>query len=217
MKLKKRWIFAGIIAALFLWVVIDLSSVRKIDIRDFDPDEVARLDNAMWRSYYAKEPVRMFLQLSELLRSQYHFPYLKSHLVAYHAAKAAFIFKKGSARTDYEQALPNLIQYYSYLYNVSTTPFDVKRTSELELEWWIVHRQRDKHKPGDLGRAVAEAAAEFYKVSEDSLMEYGQFRAEAMTIGDDKAKEAGVSEADWTRIESLLHESYRSLWRNLHN
>lgn len=90
MKTKKRWIFLAILAVLALWVVVDLSTVRQVDIRDFDPDEVARLDNAMWRSYYAKEPIRMFFQLAELLRSQYHFPYLKSHIVAYRAAEAAF-------------------------------------------------------------------------------------------------------------------------------
>ena len=216
MKRKLMWIFLSVLAVVLLWVVVDISSVKKIDIRDFDPDEVARLDNDMWRTYYAKQPVRMFFQLAELLRSQYHFPYLKSHLVAYHAAKAAFVFKNGSARADYLQAMPDLVSYYSYLHTVSSTPFDVKRTSELELEWWIVHRQRDQYQPGDLDRAVAEAAAEFYKVPPGKLMEYGAYRAEAMTIRDDKAKAGGVTEEDWSRIESLLHKAYRSLWQNLH-
>ncbi len=89
--------------------------------------------------------------------------------------------------------------------------------AELELEWWIVHRQRDQHQPGDLDRAVAEAAAEFYKVPTEKLMAYGRYRAEAMSIRDDKAKMGGVTEEDWTRIESLLHKAYRSLWPNLHN
>jgi hypothetical protein len=216
MKIKKRWILLGVIAVLSIWVVADLSSVRKVDIRDFDPDEVARLDNAMWRSYYAREPVRMFFQLADLLRSQYHFMYLKSNLVAYHAAKAAFVFKKGASREDYVQALPDLVRYYSYLHDISTTPFDVKRAADLELEWWIVHRQRDQYKPGDLDRAVAVAAAEFYGVSADKLLEYGRFRAEAMVIRDEKANEGGVTEEDWTKMESLLDNSWRSLWQNLH-
>lgn len=216
MKIKKRWILLGVIAVLSIWVVADLSSVRKVDIRDFDPDEVARLDNSMWRSYYAREPVRMFFQLADLLRSQYHFMYLKSNLVAYHAAKAAFVFKKGASRADYVQALPDLVRYYSYLHDISTTPFDVKRAADLELEWWIVHRQRDQYKPGDLDRAVAVAAAEFYGVSADKLLEYGRFRAEAMVIRDEKANEGVVTEEDWTKMESLLDNSWRSLWQNLH-
>lgn len=90
MKHKLLWIVLALNAGIALWAMVDLFGTRKVDIRDFDPDEVARLDNAMWRSYYAQEPVRMFFQLAELLRSQYHFSLLRSHLVAYHAAKAAF-------------------------------------------------------------------------------------------------------------------------------
>jgi len=217
MKRKMMWALLAVVGIVALWVMVDLYSPVKVDIRDFNPDEVARLDNAMWRTYYAKEPVRMFFQLAELLRSQYHFPFLKSHLVAYHAAKAAFVFKKGSGRSDYQQALPDLMEYYSYLGTVSSTPFDVKRASELELEWWIVHRQRGHYKPGDLDRAVAKAAAEFYRVPPDKLLEYGSLRAQAMTIRDDEANTGGVSEEDWSRIESLLHKAYRSLWQNLHS
>ena len=217
MNIKKRWIVLGIVVMVAIWMVTDLSAARKTDIRDFDPDEVARLDNAMWRSYYAKEPIRMFFQLAELLRSQYHFLYLKSHLVAYHAAKAAFVFKNGSKRSDYEQALPNLLQYYSLLRDISVSAFDVKRAAELELEWWITHRQRELHQPDDLGAAVTDAAAEFYRVPADKLMEYGRYRAAAMTIRDDKANAGGGTEEDWKKIETLLHDAYRSLWRNLHN
>lgn len=217
MKHKLLWISLALLTGVALWVMVDLFSMRKVDIRDFNPEEVARLDNAMWRSYYAKEPVRMFFQLAELLRSQYHFPLLKSHLVAYHAAKAAFVFKKGSVRADYLQAMPDLIEYYSYLRSVSASAFDVKRASELEVEWWIVHRQRDQHRPGDLDRAVADAAAEFYGVPSEKLLVYGSLRAEAMTIRDDKAGAGGVTEEDWSRIESLLHKAYRSLWQNLHS
>ena len=123
----------------------------------------------------------------------------------------------GSVRTDYLQAMPDLIEYYSYLRSVSATAFDVKRASELEVEWWIVHRQRDQHRPGDLDRAVADAAAEFYGVPSEKLLVYGSLRAEAMTIRDDKAGAGGVAEEDWSRIESLLHKAYRSLWQNLHS
>jgi hypothetical protein len=86
-------------------------------------NEVARLETAMWRSYYAKEHVRLFAQLAELMRRQYHMPFARSNLVAYHAAKAAFVFKKGNCRTDYEKALPNLVHFYTAIRNVSDTAF----------------------------------------------------------------------------------------------
>ncbi|MBI1922849.1 hypothetical protein HYR99_01225 [Candidatus Poribacteria bacterium] len=101
----------GVVFALLVWVGLDLYVPHRIDIRAFDPKEVARLDTIMWRSYYEKEHLRLFLQLAELMRTQYHFPFLKSHVVAYRAAKAAFIFKGGHSHADYEKALPDLVAF----------------------------------------------------------------------------------------------------------
>lgn len=126
-------------------------------------------------------------------------------------------FKKGTTRAEYERALPDLIHYYMFLHDVSTTPFDVNRAANLELEWWIVHRQRTQHQPGDLDSAVAESAAEFYRVPTEKLLDYGHDRSEAMTIRDSTAEQGGVTEENWKSIESLLRRAYRSLWETLHN
>src|SRR5713101_6860844 len=135
-------ILGVIVAALIVWVGFDLYGPRTSHLRDFDPDEVARLETAMWRSYYEKQQVRLFNQLAELLRKQYNMPLVRSNRVAYHAAKAAFIFKDGKQRPDYEKALPNLVDFYRSVRDVSDTSFDVNRAARLELEWWIIHRER---------------------------------------------------------------------------
>src|SRR5688500_8950441 len=101
---------AGVILALLLvWVASDLYAPRRTSLREFDADEVARLETAMWRSYYGRERARLFAQLGELLRTQYRLPLVRSNVVAYQAAKAAFVFKDGRGRADYEKALPNLV------------------------------------------------------------------------------------------------------------
>jgi len=202
----------ALILALFICgVLYDLFFPRTTQMREFDPDEVARLETAMWRSYYEKHRARLFNQASELLRSQYRMPYVRSNMVAYYAAHAAFVFKDGKDRADYEKALPDLIKFYSAIRKMSDIPFDVDRAARLELEWWIIHRQRAQHPPGDLARALAELQAEIYRVPIDRLMEHGRLRAEAMTIRDTKAEQGGVTEADWARINELLKESWRSL------
>lgn len=192
-------------------VVLDLYYPRTTKMREFDPDEVARLETAMWRSYYEKEQVRLFNQLTELLRTQYHMPLVRSNQVAYYAANAAFVFKNGRERQDYEKALPDLIKFYAEIRKLSDIPFDVDRVARLELEWWIIHRQRTEHKPGDLEKALAELQAEIYRVPLERMIEHGRLRAEAMTIRDTKAEAGAVSEADWARINELLKESWRSL------
>ncbi len=193
------------------WAARDLYGPVRADIRRFDPQEIARLDTAMWRSYYSRESLQLFRQLSELLRTQYRLPWLRSNLTAYYAARAAFVFKDGKARADYEKALPYLISFYTEIRKVSNTEFNVERAARLELEWWIVHRERAKHQAGDLERALAEAAAEVYQAPAEKLMEHARLRAEAMKIRDTKAEAGGVTEEDWKRIGELLRASWQSL------
>lgn len=204
-------VIALLLVLLIGGVAFDLYYPRTTKMREFDPDEVARLETAMWRSYYEKQQVRLFNQLTELLRTQYHMPLVRSNQVAYYAANAAFVFKQGRERKDYEKALPDLIKFYAEIRKLSDIPFDVDRVARLELEWWIVHRQRAEHKRGDLEKALAELQAEIYRVPLERIMEHGRLRAEAMTIRDTRAEAGGVSEQDWTRINELLKESWRSL------
>ena len=212
-RLKKRWVALALLVVLLAWIAYDLYGPRATAMRSFDPNEVARLETAMWRSYYSRERVKLFTELSELLRTQYNLPYVRSNVVAYNAAKAAFVFKDGRSRADYEKALPDLRSFYTEIQKVSDIKFDVERAAQLELEWWIIHRERKSHKPGDLDRSLADLPAELYGIPAEALMEHAQLRAEAMTIRDDKAEAGGVTEEDWAKIDQLLHASWQSLWK----
>src|ERR1700716_432359 len=202
---------AVVLGLLICGALYDLYYPRTTRMREFDADEVARLETAMWRSYYEKRRAQLFNQLAELLRTQYRMSQLRSNQVAYYGANAAFVFKQGQQRPDYEKALPDLVKFYRAIREMSDIPFDVDRAARLELEWWIIHRQRAQHAPGDLEKALADLQAEIYHVPVDRLMEHGRLRAEAMTIRDTKAENGGVTEADWAHINDLLKESWRSL------
>jgi hypothetical protein len=207
------WLILAIVAALLLWAGTDLFVPRREDIRQFDPNAVAHLDTVMWRSYYERRSSDLFLQLAELMRLQFHFPVLRSNRTAAYAAKAAFIFKDGHDRADYERALPYLECYFQEIHDISDRPFNVRRAARLELEWWIVHRERTKRGYEDLARAVAEAASELYGVPPEKLIEYGQYRADAMKVRDTRNVASGVTEEDWRAIESDLQSSWQSLWK----
>jgi hypothetical protein len=176
---------------------------------------VARLDTAMWRSYYSKERLRMYSELTELLQKQYKLPFWRRQLIAYYAAKAAFVFKDGKSRTDYEKALPDLRKFYGEIRSISTTDFDIEQAAKTELEWWIVHRDRKNYPADALPNALAEAAAAIYNLPKEKFLEYGQFRTDAMKIRDTKAEQGGVTEEDWQKIDELLHNSWRSLHKSV--
>lgn len=209
---KVKWIILALLGAAFLYVTYDLFIPRTSELRRFDPNEVARLETDMWRSYYNRERFKLFNELSELLRAQYNLPYLRSKWIAYKAAKAAFVFKDGRSREDYEKAIPQVESFYSDIRKVSDIQFDAARAARLEVEWWIIHRQRKDHQPDDLVKALADLQAEIFQMPADLFFEHARLRAEAMAIRDTKAEEGGVTEQDWSRINELLRASWQSLY-----
>lgn len=206
-----RWAGVMVGVALVVLAGIDLYGPRRTDIRVFDATQVARLDTDMWRSYYDHRPAALFFQLAELMRGQFHFPLLRSYVAAARSARAAFVFKGGRNRSDYARALPDLIGYYRMIRDVSTIPFDEDRAARLELEWWIVHRERLRHDAGDLDRALADAAAALYGVPASSLAEYARERAVAMVLRDTREQAGGVREQDWQAIAGHLEAAWAAL------
>jgi hypothetical protein len=209
---RPAWVLAAVAAGGAGWAAAELARPRRADIRVFDPDEVARLETAMWRSYYDRRRLPLFGQLVSLLQGQFHLQPLRAVAMAGLAARAAAVFQVGASHDDYRRALPYLERYYAGIRTVSDVPFDPQRAAALELEWWIVHREVEDHPPGDLENALAELAAELYQVPAERLWTHAARRAEAMTIRDRTSRrEVGVLADDWDRIEAVLWVAWKSL------
>jgi hypothetical protein len=197
--------------AVLIWVAWDLFGPRSHSLRNFQPEEVGRLETAMWKSYYAHERLALFGELATLLRHQYGLPPLRSYVVAYHAARAAAVFQGGHSHADYEKALADLVAFYAAIDRVSTEPFDVQRAARLELDWWIVHRERAAHPREDLDRNLAALQGELYHLPADPLMEHARLRADAMLLRDHGAEAGNPTLQQWAEIDRLLRLSWRSL------
>jgi hypothetical protein len=209
---RAGWVLLAAVAGGAGWAVAELARPRRADIRVFDPDEVARLETAMWRSYYDRRRLPLFGQLVALLQGQFHLQPLRAVTLAGLAARAAAVFQVGASHDDYRRALPYLERYYGAIRAVSEVPFDPRRAAWLELEWWIVHREGDRHPPGDLEHALAALAAELYQVPAERLWAHASRRAQAMTIRDHAAeREVGVLGDDWARIEAVLWVAWKAL------
>jgi hypothetical protein len=205
----KRFIKLILIPGFFLltaWIVFDFTINKHVDHRQFDAREVARLDADMWRSYYDRRPVKLFFQLAEVIRSQYGAPFWRSLAMAFLAGKAAFVFKDGKNRTEYNKALPELEGYFGYLSNLGKTPFDVKKVAQLELEWWIVRREKDRFTPADWERLLAEEAGLLFHLPADRFRKHAHYRTEAMLYRD--THNDRMTEADWQHVRQLLNESW---------
>lgn len=211
---KRLWWSVWI--ALLLWVVADVFIPRKHSIRQFDPVEVARLETAMWRSYYDKRPALLFWQLAGGLRQQFHAPFWRSFGLAFQATRAAFVFKQGQSDADYEQALPLLVTYYEAIQDLTSESFDVPTVARLELNWWIVHRRRERYSYADLAKALAQTSAALYHQPVGAFDQYARQRTEAMRLCDEAqrglAGQKPASASDWVRIERELNRAWGNLY-----
>jgi hypothetical protein len=205
-----RWLSIAV-GLLALWIAADFAFPGEHSLRKFDGHEVGRLETGMWRSYYGHEPLKLFAELVQLLREQYHEPFWRACAGAWHAARAAVVFQAGHGRDEYERAMPDLRRFYAIIHRGSDVSFDVEKSARLELEWWIVHRERDRHAPGDLEKALADLQAEIYGCPKELLTTHAKTRADAMLIRDTRAEAGGVTEQDWQRIGALLDASWVSL------
>lgn len=212
-SLSAKKVAAAGLLLLVAWAFIDLYRPVRSDIRNFDYREIARMDAQMWHSYYAREHLKLFNQLASLLRRQYNTPLLRSYVIACHAARAAFVFKDGKNRMEYQKAIPHLVRLYTAINRMSSESFDPEMAARLELEWWIIHRQREKHGPVDLEVALARTAALIYHQPARKMLLHARYRAAAMHIRDARAAQGGLQEEDWQQIEKLLLQSWHELWK----
>lgn len=209
-----RKIILSLLTLLGIWIATDYWVPRQHDLRQFNPTAIGILETKMWRSYYEKKPLLLFWQSAQLFRQQLKAPFWRSFKIAYHAAKAAFIFKNGTNRQDYNLALPNLQAFYREVARLSSRPLEVKRAAKQELEWWIIRRYREEHPPEEWTKLQAQVAAAVYGVDPVQCETYGTLRTEAMLYRDNLGEKIG--EEDWERIEKMLIDAWAVLKKSIH-
>jgi hypothetical protein len=212
--MKVRQIVVVAALGIALWLGLDAAVHRRHSLRDFDPHAVARLETSTWRSYYDHRPIQLFIELTELLRTQYRLSIVDTLRAAFAAAAAAERFQPGHTQAEYARALPDLERFYALVRAGSDTTFDPATAARLELAWWIAHRecaQRPQPQPGHdaaLEDALAALQAHIYNVPAARLADHARARSDAMLVRDAGAAAGGVSAADWDRIEGLLDRSW---------
>jgi hypothetical protein len=114
---------------------------RQADLRGFEPDEIARLETAMWREYYEKRYAALFGHLYEFVATQFAFAPPDSLRIALPAAQAAKAFRPRRSRAAADAALPPLVTYHRLLASAVPGGFDVAEAARLELDWWQARRE----------------------------------------------------------------------------
>lgn len=202
------WRITCVALLLFGLAVLYAVWPRTASLRDFDPDEVARLDARAWRHYYEKKYARLTNDLYRLCRRQLGASPARSLQIGWYAARAASIFQKSKSRDQAWAALPYLEKYYGVISAASEETFSIKDAARLELEWW---QQRREHvAPEGYAHPMAECASVLYGVENDEIRQSSVVRSQTMAWRDAHRGKA-MTDADWLHIEQQLRLAARLL------
>jgi hypothetical protein len=204
---RPRRLIAGAIVAVVAAALCYGAIPRRADLRAFDPDEMARLETAMWRHYYERRYVALFLDLYQVARRQQGFSPLDSARIAVAAARAAKSFQPSISRAEAEAALPYLEKYFRILARAAPAKVDVEEAARTELAWW--QARREAVPPEQYGAIIARVGTLLYGIDNADIRRSGLVRAQAMDYRD--ARGAAMTEPDWAAIAERLQLAYRLL------
>jgi hypothetical protein len=180
--------------------------------RDFDPDELARLETRMWKAYYRRQPARLFVLLVQALRAQARVSWVRALRASLLLTRAAAGFARASG--DYERFAPDIARGYRVL--GLPEHVDVEAVARHELRWWVVRRELGLSAGEAAGDAITDLYAALYDVPRDQVADAGRLRGLAAEVRDrgahaDPEGPRAEGEAYWPEVARLLRESYRSL------
>jgi hypothetical protein len=193
---------AALTAAAYFIVVAAPPGPRSL--RVFDPDRTAELEVDMWQAYYLEQNWRLFRSLVLLTHEQYRYPWARSVRAGFHLGRAAATF--GTLQSDYEQVLPDLERAYTIARDWTDAGFDPAAVARAELAWWVARRVPGSDSVEQVGGLIADENALLYEVPRERVLQASILRAAA-----GKLRDQGGSQADWTEVSRLLHQSYKAL------
>jgi hypothetical protein len=180
--------------------------------RDFDPDELARLETRMWKAYYRQQPARLFVLLVRALRAQAQVSWLRALRASLLLTRAAAGFAR--SRGDYERFAADIGRGYRTL--GLPAHVDVEAVARHELRWWVVRRELGLAAGEAAGDAITDLYAALYDVPREQVTEAGRLRGLAAEVRDrgahaDPEGPEAAGSAYWPEVARLLRDSYQSL------
>ena len=188
-----------------LLLVVAQDRTARPNPRGFDPQEMGRLESAMWRSYYDGRWLRLIGQTMQVSCGQYGFSWWDGARLSKHAAIAAMYFRR---ETNDPRCIGQLESYYGIVRHATRIEFEVSEAARLELQWWK-ERRRDVP-PAQYARTIARLSGFIHGVGEKEAMESALLRTHAMVYRDAR-RDGKMTDADWEEVSRQLTAAYTVL------
>jgi len=191
---------------------------RRSGPRSFDPVAVAGHECDAWVGYYRHEWRRVLVAAVGMVHAGFGMSWRRT------LAGAWFVLRANKAwapvpDNDPASARELMRRFYDLVQRDQNLGIDPAEAARLEVDWWRIHRERQRGPGGaaatpadELVAALARLYAYVYRVDEAAVMEAARQRAAAMDLSDEWVA-AGCDNADprLARERQHLVRSYSAL------
>jgi hypothetical protein len=188
--------------------------------RAFDPRRVGTLEADAWISYYRHEWLVFLRSAVGLTRHTFGLPWAATLWGAWLVLRANQLWAP-YPNNDPEGARRTMERFYRLVARRHGEPFDARRASELEVEWWRVHRVHQREdSPEDESSLIAALTALYsyvYGVDPADVTVAAQQRTRAMRYSDRWVEEGCELTSPLIAEErAALVRSYAALLAGVH-
>ncbi len=160
--------------------------------RSFDPRQVGALETDAWIAYYRREWLLLLRSAVGLTRHTFGLPWPTTLWGAWLVLRANQLWAP-YPNNDPEGARRTMERFYRLVARHHGETFDPRRASELEVEWWRVHREHQREDAGgsehELVAALAALYSYVYGVPAAEVTVAAEQRALAMRYSDQWVEE----------------------------
>jgi len=154
--------------------------------RYFDPVLLGNRETDAWASYYRHEWRRFLVAAVGMVRTGFGMGPVKTVVGAFHVLRANQLWAP-YPDNDLEGARRSMRRFYALVAADQGLELDPVRASELEVEWWRLHREH-QHDPdveeSALVRALVDLYSYVYSTEREPMRPAASARVEAMDLSD---------------------------------
>jgi hypothetical protein len=188
--------------------------------RSFDPRHIGSLETAAWVAYYRREWLPFLRSAVGLTRHTFGLPWPSTVYGAWLVLRANQLWAP-YPNNDPEGARRTMERFYRLVGNYHSEPLDPRRASELEVEWWRVHRVHQREDSGEDERSLVAAVGALYSyvygVPEPDVSVAAEQRMLAMRYSDQWVREGCHLASPLIALErAALVRSYAGLLAAVH-
>lgn len=184
-----------------------------------DPETVAYYERAGWEAYYDRNWPRAFWLLVRLNRDAFRMSWFQALAAALDTVRASIAFAPLEGN-DVARAKHYMARFYEKARRTLDMTADAQTLAELELDYWIVHRElalkrKQNHEDDDIEpmvKSLAALHAALFEATPEAMRPSAEWRARAAKAVDRiTGNYSDDVDEDWHRVEEYLQNAYRAV------